>query len=175
MVFFSGDDHSAHRDGLHHDVLLERSLSYALTDEIDQLSIPRRNRPRVLPTGARFPLRDDAGRHIAARNVHDRNREQWPPYVSDFAESSETERFAPSESGGERLQYFVRHGNDIWMYARRLGNVRMDQLTQQISHACELVEQSKARDPRKAFLYDDAHHSWQRSGCFPRVADLSGN
>jgi len=32
------------------------------------------------------------------------------------------------------------------MYSRLWGNVRMDQLTQQISHARELVERSRARD-----------------------------
>src|SRR5712671_126797 len=132
--------------------LLERSLSDAPTEEIDQLSKTLEETGRQFYQQARESLRDDAKAAVIPHvNFAAGLRPEWPAVVVDFAESGEVERFGPSETGGDRLQYYVRHGQDIWMYSQTLGNVRMDQLTQQISHARELVERSRARDLRKGF------------------------
>lgn len=132
--------------------LLDRSLSNAPTDEIDQLSKSLEETGREFYQQARDSLRDDAKtgnlQHVTFAASE---RSKWPAAIVDFADSGESERFGPSEAGGDRLQYFLRHGNDVWMYSQTLGNVGMDQLTQQISHAREFVEQSRARDLRRGF------------------------
>ena len=132
--------------------LLERSLSNAPTDEIDQLSKSLEETGREFYQQARDSLRDDAKAGSIEHVTFSAGQHgQWPPAIADFAESGEKERFGPSEAGGDRLQYFVRHGQDVWMYSQTLGNVGMDQLSRQISHARELVEQARARDLRRGF------------------------
>ncbi len=132
--------------------LLERSLSYAPTDEIEKLSKALEETGREFYQQARDSLREDAR---AGATKHETfaaaNRAQWPAAVADFADSAEMERFAPSETGGDRLNYFVRHGTDIWLYTETLGNVRMEMLTQQIRHSRGLVEEARARDLRRGF------------------------
>src|SRR6185295_1790803 len=132
--------------------LLERSLSYAPTDEIEKLSKSLEETGREFYQQARDSLREDARSGAAKHETFaSANLAQWPTAVSDFADSGEMERFAPSETGGDRLNYYVRHGADIWLYTETLGNVRMEMLTQQIRHSRELVEEARARDLRRGF------------------------
>src|SRR5215468_7136035 len=97
--------------------LLERSLSYAPTDEIEKLSKSLEETGREFYQQARDSLREDAKAGTARHETFSAaGRSQWPAAVIDFADSGEMERFAPSETGGDRLNYFVRHANDIWLY-----------------------------------------------------------
>ena len=43
-------------------------------------------------------------------------------------------------SEGNRLDYLVRHGNEIWAYSESLGDVAMDRLRREIGDALGMVE-----------------------------------
>ena len=73
----------------------------------------------------------------------------WPSSIKEFLESGESERFALSGPSGERLDYLVRRGDDIWVYSRELGNVRMQEITDQYRHAREIVADARERDLRR--------------------------
>ena len=50
---------------------------------------------------------------------------------------------------GNRLDYLVRHGNEIWSYSESLGDVAMDRLRREIGDARRAVEEANARDLRR--------------------------
>ena len=75
-------------------------------------------------------------------------RESWPDAVKDFGASGEQERFARAGADGDRLDYLVRHGNDVWVYAADLG-VGMEGLSKEIGEANALVERERERDLRR--------------------------
>jgi two-component system, NtrC family, nitrogen regulation sensor histidine kinase NtrY len=78
------------------------------------------------------------------------SRESWPEEVKDFAVGTEQERFARAGAGGDRLDYLVRRGNDVWVYSAALG-VRMEDLQKEIGQANALVEQEHGRDLWRGF------------------------
>jgi hypothetical protein len=53
------------------------------------------------------------------------------------------ERFNLTGEGGEELEYFVRHGADVWVYTQKFGKIRMHEITEQYRSARELVEQAR--------------------------------
>lgn len=132
--------------------LLERSLSYATTEELDKLSRSLEETAREFYQQARQSLKEDAeaGR-VSPEHYPESSKEKWPASVAEFWDSAEPERFALSGSGGGHLNYLVRHGGDVWVYSRDLGNVRMEQLTDQYRRARELVAVNEARDLRRGF------------------------
>ena len=75
-------------------------------------------------------------------------RESWPGVVKDFAASGEQEQFARAGADGDRLDYLVRHGDDVWVYAADLG-VGMEGLSKEIGEANALVERERERDLRR--------------------------
>jgi hypothetical protein len=77
--------------------------------------------------------------------------DQWPPAAVEFFNSGEAERFELTGTGGTDLQYFVRHGQDVWVYTRHLGNIHMDEISAQYSSARDLVGRARARDLRRGF------------------------
>jgi len=77
-------------------------------------------------------------------------RSAWPEAVKNFAASSESERWLRTGVEGDRLDYLVRHGNDIRVYSEDLG-VPMDRLSRQIGDARRLVEDAHDRDLRRGF------------------------
>jgi nitrogen fixation/metabolism regulation signal transduction histidine kinase len=92
----------------------------------------------------------DAGRWPPLRYSAN-EKERWPADTREFWESAEPERFALSGSGGDRLNYFVRHGDDVWVYSQALGNVRMQELTEQYRRARGVVATAETRDLRRGF------------------------
>ena len=75
-------------------------------------------------------------------------RETWPDVVKDFAASTEPERFTHAGADGDRLDYLVRHGEDVWVYSAALG-VGMQSLSKEIAQANALVERELGRDLRR--------------------------
>ncbi len=130
----------------------KRSLSYATTDELDRLSKSLEEIGREYYQQARQNLLEDvqAGQ-VPHQTFPLANRSQWPAGVADFSESGETERFALSGPQSDHIDYLVRHGDEIFLYSRPLGNLRMERITQQYRDARELVQQAKARDLRRGF------------------------
>jgi nitrogen fixation/metabolism regulation signal transduction histidine kinase len=132
--------------------LLERSLSYATTEELDRLSESLHRTGLEYYQQACEALKADAQAGATPRQIlpaADRNH--WPPAAVEFIDSGQTERFELAGAGGTQLQYFVRQGGDVWVYTRHLGNIRMDEISAQYSSARDLVGQARSRDLRRGF------------------------
>jgi nitrogen fixation/metabolism regulation signal transduction histidine kinase len=133
--------------------LIDRSLNYATTEELDRLSESLRQTGVEYYQLATQALKADAiAGSVPKRVLEARTRHEWPAPVIEFAESGEPERFEVAGTGGGELQYLVRHGENIWLYSRPLGEVRMDDIGNQYKQARELVDRTKARDLRRGFI-----------------------
>jgi nitrogen fixation/metabolism regulation signal transduction histidine kinase len=77
------------------------------------------------------------------------DRASWPDEVKVFSGGLEGDRLVLSGDAGNRLDYLVRHGNEIWLYSSSLGDVAMDRLTREIRDARRTVEESNERDLRR--------------------------
>ena len=129
--------------------LLDRSLEYSSTSELDTLS------KSLQLTGREYYLhmRDELKRQAQSGAVAPQKFSQGagPDSVRAFAQSDEDERFATSGPDGNRLDYLVRHGDEVWMYSADLGKVGMERLARQLAAARGLVEQANTRDLRRGF------------------------
>ena len=130
--------------------LIEHSLSYASTGRLDQIS------QTLLRTGRQYyqTMREDLKNHVAAGGVKPvkhlaPTRATWPDAIKAFADSDETERFVLGGKDGDRLDYFVRHGDDVWSYSAPLGGVEMERISKEYSDARAVVEKGRERDLRR--------------------------
>ncbi len=132
--------------------LLERSLSFATTAELDQLSKSLEELGRSYYQQARETLREDAQSGELPRRTFVRADEaNWPESVRDFWQSGQDERFGLSGAESDHIDYYVRQGDEVWVFTKPLGNLQMQRLTNQYRDARELVESAKERDLRKGF------------------------
>ncbi|MGH9558207.1 MAG: sensor histidine kinase, partial [Bryobacteraceae bacterium] len=67
-----------------------------------------------------------------------------------FWDSGAAEQFELSGDREDRLDYYVRHGNEVWRYSRPMG-VRMGDLTRDIAQARRALHTSEARNLRRGF------------------------
>jgi nitrogen fixation/metabolism regulation signal transduction histidine kinase len=137
--------------------LLDRSLRYATTGDLDRLSRTLENTAKQFYQRERDALKEDvlAGRirpttYAAAKTA------EWPESIRSFWDSGEPERFGVSGSSGERVEYLRRlDGHDgrpvVEVYSRDLGGVRLAQLSTQVRETRRLVDASEARDLRRGF------------------------
>jgi nitrogen fixation/metabolism regulation signal transduction histidine kinase len=73
----------------------------------------------------------------------------WPEAVKAFAngkEAGEAGKFVLAGHEGDRLDYLVKHGDEVWSYSASLGDVAMDRLKREIREARGIVEAGKERD-----------------------------
>jgi two-component system, NtrC family, nitrogen regulation sensor histidine kinase NtrY len=133
--------------------LLKLSLSYNSTAELDQVSKSLQRTGHELYQRARESLKLEAaaGRAQPQRYAADQ-RASWPEAVAEFADGDAPEDFVLAGKEGERLDYLVRHGPDVWVYSTPLG-VGMQRAGQEYSRARKLVEQSRGRDLVRGFTY----------------------
>ncbi len=133
--------------------LLERSLSYASTQELDEISKSLQSTGREFYLNARESLKTQAASgRLKPQLFTIANRATWSDPISEFWESGERERFVFSGPGNDRLDYLVRGGDQISLYSRSLP-VSMRQLSEQYSRARSLVDNARARDLRRGFTY----------------------
>jgi len=120
------------------------------TAEVDQLSRSLQQTGLELYQRACQSLKDDvaAGR-LSPHHYLAADRSQWPPAAEDFSTAG-VESCAYS---GDRLNYFVRHGDDVWAYSTSLHGVGLAELSAQYSQARALVADGSARDLRRGFTY----------------------
>ena len=138
--------------------LLDRSLGYATTGEIDRLSRTLEATVRQFYQREREALKQDAlaGRAAPVRYVVT-DADDWPGPVRAFWDSGEVERFGVSGSGGDHVDYMQRlNGTDdarrgVAAYRRELGGIRMDQLSAELRQTRQLVESIESRDLRRGF------------------------
>ena len=137
--------------------LLDRSLQYATTGELDRLSRTLENTAKLFYQRERDALKEDAlaGRaRSATYSVADQT--QWPEAIRSFWDSGEPERFGVSGLNGERIDYMrrldVRDGRSgVEIFTRDLGGVSMEQLSTQVRETRRLVNTMEARDLRRGF------------------------
>jgi nitrogen fixation/metabolism regulation signal transduction histidine kinase len=132
--------------------LLEQSLSYATTDQVDALarSLHRTGRElyqRACADLKRQALAGDAKPALYAAAA----RARWPEEVKSFAEGSDPEAFVHAGRDGDRVDYLVRHGRDVWQYSAGLGEVATERLQREISDARDVVDAARGHDLRRGF------------------------
>jgi nitrogen fixation/metabolism regulation signal transduction histidine kinase len=133
--------------------LLDRSLRYATTRDLDRLSRTLEATARQFYQRERASLKADAlaGRVTPAAFAA-ADAASWPDAVRTFWESGEAERFGVSGPGGDRVDYLRRtDGSGVAMYTRELGGVKMEELSAQLRETRRLVDEIDARDLRRGF------------------------
>ncbi|MFN7997353.1 MAG: HAMP domain-containing protein [Bryobacteraceae bacterium] len=136
--------------------LLDRSLSYSSTGELDRLSRTLQKTGHELYQRTCDELKRDAGSgRISPVRYSAAQRAQWPVAVRDFRASGETERFVLSGDANNRIAYLERRGDDVWVWSEDLGNTgpMLERLSKEYRDARELVERRQSRDLRRGFFY----------------------
>src|SRR5260370_15204357 len=130
--------------------LLELNVGYAARGQaqLDEVSRSLQKAGCEFYRRARASLKSDAQAGRIAPQRHAKN----DPSVKEFWDSGEPERFVLSGAEGDRLDYLVRHGSEVWSYSTPL-EVGMQSLTGQIARARESVDEWKTRDFRRGFVY----------------------
>jgi two-component system, NtrC family, nitrogen regulation sensor histidine kinase NtrY len=137
--------------------LIDRSLRYATTGELDRLSRTLEITAKRFYQRERDALKEDA---LAARTrptlYASASVAQWPEPVRSFWESGEAERFGVSGPSGERVDYMRRMDGPggppgVEVYSRDLGGVSMEQLSTQVRETRGLVDAIDAHDLRRGF------------------------
>src|SRR6185295_9696945 len=92
--------------------LLDRSLGFTTTKELDQLSRSLEQTAREFYQQAREVLKDEAAAgHVVPQKYTANAKDQWPESVREFWESADAERFELSGPGGDHLNYLLRRDN----------------------------------------------------------------
>jgi nitrogen fixation/metabolism regulation signal transduction histidine kinase len=138
--------------------LLDRSLAYATTGELDRLSRTLEATVRQFYQREREALKQDAlsGRASPTRySVDDEAR--WPDAVRAFWHSGEAERFGITGANGDHVNYLRRSDGDavagrgVEAYSRDLRGLRMEQLSADLRHTREIIESIEGQDLRRGF------------------------
>jgi two-component system, NtrC family, nitrogen regulation sensor histidine kinase NtrY len=137
--------------------LLDRSLRYATTGELDRLSRTLETTAKQFYQRERNALKQDA---LAGRTrptlYPTANAAEWPEPVRSFWDSGEPERFGVSGDSGERVDYMRRADGPggslgVEISSRDLGGISMEQLSAQLRQTRRLVNEIDARDLRRGF------------------------
>jgi nitrogen fixation/metabolism regulation signal transduction histidine kinase len=130
--------------------LLEESIDTSSTARLDTLSKSLKVTARELYDRASEDLKRQArAGAIQPHKYEPLDRASWPEAIKIFSGGLEGERVVRAGQDGNRLDYLVRHGNEIWSYSESLGDVAMDRLTREIRDARRAVEEADARDLRR--------------------------
>jgi two-component system, NtrC family, nitrogen regulation sensor histidine kinase NtrY len=132
--------------------LLQRSLGYATTGDLDELSGTLEATVRQFYQRERDALRREAadGR-VEATRYPAADVAAWPAAIREFWESADTERFTLSGNDGDRVDYLQREPGAVAMYSRDLGGIRMQELGARLQRAREVVSALETRDLRRGF------------------------
>jgi two-component system, NtrC family, nitrogen regulation sensor histidine kinase NtrY len=137
--------------------LLDRSLRYATTGDVDRLSRTLETTAKQFYQREREALKQDALAGRTRPTIYvTANAAEWPEPVRSFWESSEAERFGVSGASGERVDYMRRADGPgdlrgVEIYSRELGGVSMEQLSTQLRETRRLVNEIDTRDLRRGF------------------------
>jgi len=130
--------------------LLEESVNTASTIRLDTVSRELNHTARAYYDSAKADLlRRVASQEITPRRYTQAERASWPDSVRSFASGLEGSRFVRSGQGGNRLDYLLRHDNEIWVYSQTLGDISLDDIARDIRSSREIVEEANARDLRR--------------------------
>lgn len=131
--------------------LLRHMLSLNATEELDQVSKSLERTGREVYRRARESLKHDTGSgRVQEKRFVGWERNQWPASIAEFWTSGEPERFVLAGDRGDRLDYLVRHDQDVWMYSEPL-HVPLQQVSNEYAQARALVQNTQSRDLRRGF------------------------
>jgi len=132
--------------------LIDRSLGYATTGDLDRLSRTLEDTARRFYQRERDALTEEAA---AGRVPPDRLEvarvSAWPEPVRAFWDSGESERFVLSGPGGDHLDLLRRLPDGVAVYSRDLGGVHLQDVSAEFRQTRELVGAMEARDLRRGF------------------------
>jgi nitrogen fixation/metabolism regulation signal transduction histidine kinase len=132
--------------------LLEQSLSFATTEQLDRLSRSLEETGKHYYKQAREMLRQGAeSGTLSHRTFSTKEQNTWPSDAASFWQSGEAEQFVIAGEGGSRVDYLVRHSDAVWIYSRDLGDIRMEDLSREYRDARKLVQSAQDRDLRRGF------------------------
>lgn len=131
--------------------LLDRSLSLATTNEVDELSRSLQATGRALFTANRDALALQADK--AVPKVFHQPASAWPDEVREFYQSGEAERFQLAGEAQNRMDYLVRRGSDVHLYSRAIGGPGMKLLADEYAKSRRLVEQARSRNLRRGYFW----------------------
>jgi two-component system nitrogen regulation sensor histidine kinase NtrY len=132
--------------------MLDWSLTYSTTDQVDLLSKSLGRTGREFYQRAKADLKRQALAGEAKPTVFaGSDRATWPSTVKTFAVGSEPEAFLHAGNEGDRVDYLVRHGSEVWQYSASLGDVATESLGRQIREARDVVDAASKNDLRKGF------------------------
>jgi signal transduction histidine kinase len=134
--------------------LLDESLSYTSTRQLDELSTALESTGRAYYQQARELLqRQVQSGKITPVRYAGKDRSKWPDVVQEFADSSAHERFAIAGAEGKELDYIVRQDGAIAVYSMPLAGPGLKALANQHARARQIVDQAAGRDLHKGFTY----------------------
>jgi two-component system nitrogen regulation sensor histidine kinase NtrY len=133
--------------------LLDRSLSYSPTGELDRLSRTLEGTARQFYQREREILKADvsAGRLTPTRYTTG-STPAWPEPIRAFWDSGEAERFELTGDGGDHVVYLRRADGDapaVDAYTRDLRGIKMEELSTQFRDTRSLVASLTGRDLRR--------------------------
>jgi signal transduction histidine kinase len=132
--------------------LMERSLAFVNTGDVARLSASLERIAREYYRQARDELRADAASsRLEPERLAAATRSAWPPAVQQFWDSGDAERFVLSEPDGDRLDYLVRRGGEVWRFSRRFDAVRMGDVTRLLQRARAHAGDLEKRDLPRGF------------------------
>jgi two-component system nitrogen regulation sensor histidine kinase NtrY len=127
--------------------LLEQSLSLRPLAELDSVSKSLEDTGRELYRQARDSLRRDAAEgRVQGRRLMAEEAESL--LQRDALQSGEA--FELAGDRGNRLDFYQRRGQDVWLYSRPMG-VPMQDLTRQYARARQAIETSSSWNFRRGF------------------------
>lgn len=127
--------------------LLEQSIDYSSIGALDTISKSLQRTGKEFYQRACDGLKQRAQAGQAAPQKYlPQEHANWPEAIKAFADAQEAEKFVRSGHEGDRLDYLVRQGDEVWSYSAGLGDVAMDRLTREIREARGIVEAGKGRD-----------------------------
>jgi two-component system, NtrC family, nitrogen regulation sensor histidine kinase NtrY len=130
--------------------LLEQSVDFSATKKLDSLSTSVQPLMQEFYQHACADLKEQALKGEAKASKYlPGARSTWPQAVQDFADSDERDQFIRAGREGDRVDYLVRHGEEVWAYSSSLGGVATEQLRREIAEARDVVERAKSHDLRR--------------------------
>jgi nitrogen fixation/metabolism regulation signal transduction histidine kinase len=134
--------------------LLEYSLNYASTEEVDGLSQSLENVSREYYRQVREDLKTDATHgNLRPQQLATAERQNWPASARQFWDSRDAERFVISEPDGSRLLYMIRDQNGIRLFSRTLDGVNLDRIRAQIQQARDRVARMEQTNLHRGLIF----------------------
>ncbi len=132
--------------------LLDLSLQYSSTDQLEAISDALETTGKEFYQRARSDLEQRAlSGEMPPVRYDAAGRANWPEEVKNFAEGDRDSAFLRAGPEGNRLDYLVKRGQEIWAYSAPLGAVRLEQLEKRIGESRALIERARSHDFRHGF------------------------